>query len=60
MDIFEPWGLMSKERPILPVQKSPADSLPLVGILSHTTPKDWNDSFGKPINQEDLIGTILH
>jgi hypothetical protein len=58
MDIFEPGAFMTKKKAYLTCAK-----VRLIHAFSRyfisSYAKDWNDSFGKPINQEDLIGTNL-
>ena len=58
MDIFEPGAFMSKKKAYLTCAKVRLIHAFSRYFISHYA-KDWNDSFGKPINQEDLIGTNL-
>ncbi len=58
MDIFEPGAFITKNKAFLTCAK-----VRLIHAFSRyfitNYSKDWNDDFGKPINQEDLIGTNL-
>ncbi len=58
LDIFEPGAFMTKKKTFLTCAK-----VRLVHAFSRyfitNYSKDWNPAFGKPINQEDLIGTNL-
>lgn len=58
MDIFEPGAFISSKKAYLTCAK-----VRLIHAFSRyftsNYAKDWSDSFGKPINQEDLIGTNL-
>lgn len=58
MDIFEPGAFISKNKAYLTCAKVRLIHAFSRYFISHYS-KDWNDSFGKPINQEDLIGTNL-
>ncbi|SFT54302.1 hypothetical protein SAMN04489724_1243 [Algoriphagus locisalis] len=58
LDIFEPGAFLTKKKAYLTCAKVRlihAFSRYFISKYAH----DWNDSFGKPINQEDLIGTNL-
>lgn len=58
MDIFQPGAFFQKEKAFLTCAK-----VRLIHAFSryfiHMYAKDWKDSFGQPINQEDMIGTNL-
>lgn len=58
MDIFEPGAFMTKKKAYLTCAKVRLIHAFSRYFISHYA-KDWNDSFGNPINQEDLIGTNL-
>jgi hypothetical protein len=58
LDIFEPGAFLSKKKAFLTCA-----NVRLIHAFSRffidKYASDWDDSFGKPINQEDLIGTNL-
>ena len=58
LDIFEPGAFLTKNKAFLTCAK-----VRLIHAFSRyfiaKYSSDWDDSFGKPINQEDLIGTNL-
>ena len=58
LDIFEPGAFLTKKKAFLTCAKIRlihAFSRYFISHYSH----DWDDAFGNPINQEDLIGTNL-
>jgi len=58
MDIFAPGAFISNQKAFLTCAR-----VRLIHAFSryfiHNYAKDWDDAFGKPINQEDMIGTNL-
>jgi len=58
LDIFEPEAFLTKKKAFLTCAKVRLIHAFSRYFISHYS-KDWNESFGKPINQEDLIGTNL-
>lgn len=58
LDIFEPEAFISKKKGYLTCAKVRLIHAFSRYFISHYS-KDWNNAFGKPINQEDLIGTNL-
>ncbi|MEB2775325.1 oxygenase MpaB family protein [Algoriphagus sp. D3-2-R+10] len=58
LDIFEPRAFLTKKKAFLTCAKVRLIHAFSRYFISHYAP-DWDDRFGKPINQEDLIGTNL-
>ncbi len=58
LDIFEPGAFMTRDKAYLTCAK-----VRLIHAFSrhfiHAHAPDWNEGFGAPINQEDMIGTNL-
>lgn len=58
LDVFKPGAFLTKKKAFLTCAKVRlihAFSRYFISKYAH----DWNDAYGKPINQEDLIGTNL-
>ncbi len=58
LDIFEPGAFLTKKKAFLTCAKVRLIHAFSRYFISHHS-SDWDDSYGKPINQEDLIGTNL-
>lgn len=58
MDVFEPGAFITKKKALLTCAKVRLIHAFSRYFIEHYA-KDWSTSFGKPINQEDLIGTNL-
>ncbi|MFC5623534.1 oxygenase MpaB family protein [Algoriphagus winogradskyi] len=58
LDIFEPGAFLTKKKAFLTCAKVRLIHAFSRYFISHYS-YDWNEAFGKPINQEDLIGTNL-
>lgn len=58
LDIFEPGAFLTKKKAFLTCAKVRLIHALSRYFISHYT-HDWDDAFGKSINQEDLIGTNL-
>ena len=58
LDMFEPGAFLTKNKAYLTCAKVRLIHAFSRYFIAHYA-KDWDNSFGKPINQEDLIGTNL-
>ena len=59
VDVMAPGGLSPKGRGVRSAQKVRLMHAAIRHLITHTPQNPWDPRFGTPINQEDLVGTLM-